>query len=132
MLEVYSKNVTVAEDSDVPFNNAKLIKGCYESLLGAGSLQFNHCGVYHLTCNGSVSGTGDLTIQVNKNGVPQPETVTPITGTADADIPFAIDTFIQVPNSGRCCCQTPVEITIHNAGVEAVFALIDVKVVKVC
>lgn len=132
MLEVYSKNVTAAENSDIPFNNVKLIKGCYVSLLGAGSLQFNHCGVYHLTCNGSVSGTGDLVIQVNKNGVPQPETVTPITGTADADIPFAIDTFIQVPNSGRCCCQTPVEVTINNAGVEAVFPLIDVKVTKVC
>lgn len=132
MIEAYSNNITVAANSNIPFNNVKLLKGNYTTLQGVGTLQFNHCGVYHLTCNGSVTGTGDILIQLVKNGVIQQETVTPITGPANSDIPFAFDTFIQVPNSGSCCCQAPVEVAINNAGIEATFNLIDVKVTKVC
>lgn len=133
MIEAYSRNIDVAANANIPLNNVKLIKGKYTELQGVGSLQFNHCGVYHLTCNGSVTGTGDIVIQVMKNGIIQPETVMPITGTAAVDIPFALDTFIQVPNNnGPCCCQAPVEVSLNNAGVDATFNLIDVKVTKVC
>ena len=133
MIEAYSKNIDVAANANIPLNNVKLIKGNYVTLQGVSSLQFNHCGVYHLTCNGSISGTGDLQIQLMKNGVIQQETVTPITGTANVNIPFALDTFVQVPNNNtNCCCQSPVEVSLMNAGVEATFPLIDVKVTKVC
>lgn len=133
MIEAYSQNINVTANSNVPFNNVKLIKGRYTTLQGAGTFQFNHCGVYHLTCNGSVTGTGEIVLQVMKNGVVQPQTVTPITGAAGTDIPFALDTFIQVPNvNNGCCGQSPVEVVINNAGVDATFNLIDVKITKVC
>lgn len=133
MIEVYSKNITVAENSAIPFNNVYLKKGNYEELSGVASIQFNHCGVYHFVAYGSITGTGDLVLQVMKNGVVLPQTVLPITGTADADIPFMIDTYIQVPNNNvKCCCQAPTQVEIVNAGVEATFSLIDVKTEKVC
>lgn len=132
MIEVYSENVDVAANSAIPFNSVSLKKGDYESVNGA-TLELNHCGVYKLNCHGSVTGAGDIVIQVSKDGVLLPQTKLMITGTADADIPFTFETLIQVShNNGPRCCQSPTNIQIMNAGVAATFNLADVSITKVC
>lgn len=133
MIELYSKNINVNENEAVPFNNVALFKGNYVTQAGAATIQFNHCGVYRVNLTGSISGTGDLALQFVKDGVVLPQTETPITGTADADIPFAIETLVQVSkNNGPKCCQSPTELQVINAGVAATFALADIKITKVC
>lgn len=132
MIEVYSENVNVAANSAIPFNSVALKKGDYESV-NCTTLELNHCGVYKLNCHGSVTGAGDIVIQVSKDGVLLPQTKLAITGTADADIPFAFETLIQVShNNGPRCCQSPTNIQIMNAGVAATFNLADVSITKVC
>jgi len=132
MIEVYSENVDVAANSAIPFNSIALKKGDYESVNGT-TLELNHCGVYRLSCHGSVTGDGDIVIQAFKDGVALPQTKLSITGTANTDIPFAFETLIQVSrNNGPCCCQSPTNVQIMNAGVAATFNLAKVSITKVC
>lgn len=133
MIELYSTNVAVTVNTEIPFNNVALKKGDYVTLSGAATLQFNHCGVYELDCHGVVTGTGDIVIEVTKDNVILPQTVMTITGADPVLTPFAFKTLIQVSrNNGPKCCQSPVEVKIMNAGVEATYDLIDVSVTKVC
>lgn len=132
MIEVYSENLDVAANSAIPFNSVALKKGEYESVNGT-ALELNHCGVYRLNCHGSVTGDGDIVIQVFKDGVALPQTKLAITGTDNTDIPFAFETLVQVArNNGPCCCQSPTNVQIVNAGVADTFNLADVSITKVC
>lgn len=136
MLEVYSKNVTVAENGIIPLTSVALIKGTSTQLLGTSTIQFNKCGIYEVTVSGSVTGSaaGEIVIQLEKNGVVQPQAVSLATA-ADATsiIPFSFTTLIQVPDSNNinCPCSTTTTIYLRNAGIEDTYNTITVTAVRI-
>lgn len=136
MLEVYSKNVTVAENGIIPLTTVALVKGTSTQLLGTSTIQFNKCGIYKVTVSGSVTGSaaGEIVIQLEKNGVVQPQAVSLATA-ADATsiIPFSFTTLIQVPDSNNinCPCSTTTTIYLRNAGIEDTYNTITVTAVRI-
>ena len=78
MLDIYSNNVTVAEQSPIPFNSTNVDKGFGIVRQGTVTIQFNKCGVYKVDFNATaIAGTaGTITVQLRKNGILQPQTLT--------------------------------------------------------
>jgi len=108
MLEAYSSNVTVEQDSNVPFNSVSMNKGCDEVLSSSDTIQLNKKGVYQVTFCGSASAAA--TVQLFKNGVAQSQAIS--TGTNPV-----INTLIQVSESNcGCYCKSPVMVQIKNTG----------------
>lgn len=136
MLEVYSKNVNVAANGIIPLTTVALLKGTSTQLLGTSTIQFNKCGVYEVSVSGSVIGSaaGEIIVQLEKNGVIQPQAVSLITAAdATSQIPFSFTTLVQVPdnNNINCPCSTTTTIDLRNAGIEATYSTIDVTAVRI-
>lgn len=135
MLEVYSKNVVVAENGLIPLTNVKTLKGTSTQPLGASTIQFNKCGIYEVTVSGSVIGSaaGEIEVQLEKNGIIEPQAVSLITAADTTSlIPFSFTTLIQVPDSNNvnCPCAITTTIDIRNAGIEATYSTIDVVAIR--
>lgn len=106
MLEAYSLNVTAAADAAFSLSNVTLQKGCTTEITGAGTIQFNKCGVYMVSVDASAAAAS--TIQLSKNGVLQPQAQA--TGTSPSFV-----TLVQVPNNNsNCCCSSPTFVQIVN------------------
>lgn len=136
MLEVYSKNVNVAENANIPLTTVALLKGTSTQLLGASTIQLNKCGVYEVTVSGSVVGSaaGEIIVQLEKNGVAQPQAVSLITAAdATSQLPFSFTTLVQVPDNNyiNCPCATTTTISLRNTGIEATYSTINVTVVRI-
>ena len=120
MLEIYSLNVTAAAGAAFPLTNTVLQKGQTVVLSGAGTLQFNKCGIYMLSVNGSAAAS--VTVQAMKDGVLLPQAQA--TGTNPSFL-----TLIQVPeNNTNCPCSIPTTVQIINSG-DAAATLTDLNVV---
>ena len=136
MLEVYSKNVTVAEDASVPLNNTVLIKGTSSQLQGTSTIQLNKCGVYQVAVSAVAIGSaaGVVSLQMRKNNVLQPQAITEVTA-ADATSlnPMSFTTLVQVPqnNCPNSLCSAPTTIDFVNTGIEAEYSTFDVVVVRI-
>lgn len=136
MLEVYSNNVIVVADEPIPLNNVALYKGTSAQLLGASTIQFNKCGVYEVTVSFSATATtaGDISVQLRKNGILQPQAISTITAADATSIhSSSFTTLVQVSenNSPCCACSTPTRVEIVNVGVGATLNNIDVTVVRI-
>ena len=120
MLDIYSNNVTVAEQSPIPFNSTNVDKGCGITRPGTVTIQFNKCGVYKVDFHATaVAGTaGTITVQLRKNGILQPQTLTSQTA-ADTTSSYTLgfSTLIQVDRNNCKCnmCSIPVTIDVFNA-----------------
>ena len=135
MIQVYSTNIAVDEDSFIPLQNVKTQKGCSASMSGVSTINLNKCGVYKITVDGSATPTtaGLMSIDLYKNGVALPEAQSSVTGTADAVSTMGFTTYVQVSSSNSCkCFDSPVSIQIFNSGVDATFLNVNVTVDKVC
>lgn len=136
MIEVYSKNVEVAADGTIPLTTVALLKGTSTQLLGTSTIQLNKCGIYQVTVTGSVIGSaaGDVIVQLEQNGIAQPEAISTVTA-ADATSlhPIGFSTLIQVPNNNNvnCPCSATTTISLRNAGIEATYSSIDVVVTRI-
>ena len=53
MIDIYSNNITVSEQSPIPFNSTNLAKGCGIVRQGTTTVQFNKCGVYSVDFHAS-------------------------------------------------------------------------------
>ena len=134
MLEAYSKSVDVDAAAAIPLNNTSIIKGCTAVLTSASSIQLNKKGVYMVTCNTSATAgsAGDVTIQLYKNSIPQPQAAVTVTGATETAVPLSFTTLVQVPEDNSCSCySTPTTIQILNTGVAATHD-INVCVTKIC
>lgn len=136
MIEVYSKNVTVAADANIPLTTVSLLKGTSTELLGTSTIQLNKCGIYQVTVTGSVIGSaaGVVTVQLEQNGFAIPEAISTVTA-ADATSlnPIGFSTLIQVPNNNNinCPCSTTTSINLRNTGIAATYSTIDVVVTRI-
>lgn len=125
MIEAYSLNVTVPQNTAVPFNNVTLQKGCTVELSGGSTIQLNKCGVYEVSVDAS-SATA-ATIQLFKDGVAQNQAQS--IGTSPS-----FTTLVQVDrNNSECCaCSSPVNLQVKNTGgASATFTDVNVVVTKV-
>ena len=136
MIEAYAKNQSIpATTGIVPFTSVSLKKGQTVELNGVNSIQLNKCGVYEVIFNATaLAGTaGNVTIEMTKNGVTQPQATTTITGaTTTTAVNVPISTLVQVKdNNSCCCCDAPTILQFLNTGV-AITADTNVVVTKVC
>lgn len=136
MLEAYSKSKTVdATTGIIPFDSVTLKKGCTAQLNGVSSIQLNKCGVYEIIFNATALATtaGNITVEMTKNGVAQPQATRTITGaTVATSVNVPIATLVQVTDNNSCrCCDTPTILQFINTGV-AWTGDIDVIVTKIC
>ena len=136
MLEVYSKNESVAVDTPIALNNVSLYKGISAQLQGASSIQLNKCGVYEISISAVATAqtVGEISIQLEKNGILQPQAFSAVTAADTTSLyPLGFTTLVQVAqnNNPNCVCSIPTIINIVNTGVAATFNSINVTVVRV-
>lgn len=136
MIEVYSLNTTVATNAVVPLSSTTIQKGCTTTLSG-NTISLNKCGVYMVSVDASAatSGTaGNITIELTKDGVLQPQAQSTFYSGATTDIGnLSFVTLVQVTDSNSCrCCDAATTIQVLNTGEAATFTNINVVVTKVC
>lgn len=136
MIEAYARNQSIpATTGIVPFTGVTLKKGQTAELSGVNSIQLNKCGVYEVIFNATaLAGTaGAITIEMTKNGVPQSQATTTITGaTTTTSVNVPITTLVQVrDNNSCCCCDAPTILQFINTGV-AITADTNIVVTKIC
>lgn len=136
MLEAYSKSKAVdATTGIIPFDSVTLKKGCTAQLNGVSSIQLNKCGVYEVIFNATALATtaGNITVEMTKNGVAQPQATRTITGaTVATSVNVPIATLVQVTDNNSCrCCDTPTILQFINTGV-AWTGDIDIVITKIC
>lgn len=105
-------------------------------LQGAATIRLNKRGIYQVLVNGSAAtsaAAGNITIQLRKNGILQPQALSIASSTANTDVvSLSFDTLVQVTeNNCNCPCSTPTVIEIVNTGVDSDFSLIKIDVVRV-
>lgn len=137
MIEAYSKNINVATNAAIPFNNISLIKGCSTQLEGTSTILLNKRGIYEVKISGiatSATAADIITIQLQKDGVLIPQAISAYT-VSDANAVGAIGftTLIQVPqdNNCNCPCSIPTRISVINTGDDSTFQNIVISVVRV-
>ena len=136
MLEVYSKNVTVASEGSVPLNNVTLLKGTSSQLPGASTIQLNKCGVYQVAVSATAIGSeeGLITLQLRKDGVLQPQAIVSTTAAdTTSSNPMSFVTLVQVPqnNCPNCACSIPTTIEFVNTGITATYSTFDVTIIRI-
>lgn len=135
MLEGYSTEIAVETNSAIPFNNVTISKGTTAVFAGPATIQFNKCGVYSVQFSGSASPSadGDVTVQLSKNGVLQPQALSTFTGTTADDDTLSFSTLVQVrENNTNCCCSSPTTIQCINTGEASTFTIAKIDVTKIC
>lgn len=123
MIQAYSINVAVTEDSAIPFNNLAVKKGCTAELSAPATIQLNKCGVYMVSVDGTASDA--TTIQLYKDGIAQPQAQS--TGTSVGFV-----SLVQVDhNNSNCCCSSPTNLQVLS-DTAVTFDNVNIVVTKVC
>ena len=124
MLEVYSSNVVVPDQTAIPLNTETIEKGCTAVSSSPATIQLNKCGVYMVAVDGVASTA--TTVQMYKDGVAQPQAQN--TGTNPSFV-----TFVQVNhnNNPNCCCSSPVSLQFLNSAAST-YSTFNVCVSKLC
>lgn len=135
MLQVYSNNVDVNANAFFPLNNVVLDKGNCENLSGPATIQLNQRGVYLIEVDGFANpgAAGLVSVQLQVNGVLQPQAISSFTGTVGTVDTFNFKTFVQVSeNNCNCCCYTsPTVLQFINGETAVTEAHINVAVTKI-
>ena len=136
MLQVYSDNLTVAENTVFPFNNIVMDKGCGEALSAPATIQLNKQGVYLVEMDGFATpdAATEVSVQLYVNGVAQPQAITSFVPAAVTDTrTFGFKTFVRVlQNNCNCNCLTaPTTLQFMNGDTALSEAHINVVVTKI-
>ena len=134
MIEAYSRNIDVAADAAIPFNNIVIRKGCTATLAAPASIQLNKAGIYMVAVDASIipDATGDVSIQLSKNGILQPQAFAIEDGTAAETTALSFTTLVQVQQNNTCSCITaPTTIQVINSAA-GTFEIANITVTKIC
>lgn len=136
MLQVYSDNLTVAENTVFPFNNVVIDKGCAETLSAPATIQLNKAGVYLVEMDGFATpdAATEVSIQLMVNGVAQPQAITTFVPAAITDTrTFGFKTFVRaLENNCNCNCLTsPTTLQFMNGDTAVSEAHINVVITKI-
>ena len=135
MLEAYTNNITVATDATIPFANVSLQKGCTAKIESSGTIELNKSGIYMVSVDaaGTPTEDGDISIQLYKDGIPQPQAQSIATGTTTAASNLSFTTLVQVKENNTCsCCTSPTLVRVVNTGVPIAYSIANIVVTKVC
>lgn len=137
MLEAYSQNISVAVNTALPLNNTSIVKGCTATKSDVSTIALNKCGVYLVSFDATAATSataGNVSVQLSKDGVIQPQAITSTASTGTTDIEsLSFVTLVQVSENNTCdCCTSPVIIRFINTGVAATFTQANVVVTKIC
>ena len=136
MLQVYSDNLTVAENTVFPFNNIVMDKGCGEALSAPATIQLNKQGIYLVEMDGFATpdAATEVSVQLYVNGVAQPQAITSFVPAAITDTrTFGFKTFVRVlQNNCNCNCLTaPTTLQFMNGDTALSEAHINVVITKI-
>ena len=136
MLQVYSDNLTVAENTVFPFNNVVMDKGCGEALSAPATIQLNKQGVYLVEMDGFATpdAATEVSVQLYVNGVAQPQAITSFVPATVTDTrTFSFKTFVRVlQNNCNCNCLTaPTTLQFMNGDTALSDAHINVVITKI-
>ena len=136
MLQVYSDNLTVAENTVFPFNNIVMDKGCGEALSAPATIQLNKQGVYLVEMDGFATpdAATEVSVQLYVNGVAQPQAITSFVPAAITDTrTFGFKTFVRVlQNNCNCNCLTAATtLQFMNGDTALIDAHINVVITKI-
>lgn len=124
----------VAQNANVEFDNFSGT-GCSIRAMGSTGVEISKPGLYLVTVNASCSeaGTaGDITLQLNRNGVAIPGALATDTSAAETSIAnVSFCTILEVLSSCACVDNTTM-LTIENIGVNATIQNVEMNVVKLC
>lgn len=136
MLQCYSSNLSVAENTAFPFNNVVVDKGCAETLSAPATIQLNKRGVYLVEVDGygTPAAATLVSAQLYVNGVARPEAISSFTGVASSADTFSFKTLVQVAeNNCPCNCTTsPTVLQVLNGITALTDAHINMVVTKIC
>lgn len=134
MIQGYSTDITIADNTAIPFNNITIKKGCSAEVAGPATIQLNKAGIYMVATNVSIAPTaaGEISIQLSKDGILQPQAQSVATGAATTITPLGFTTLVQVKENNTCsCCTSPTRIQIINSS-EGDIAIANIVVTKLC
>ena len=135
MLQAYSTNVDVAANATCPFNNVTIEKGCSAVLTAPGTIQLNQRGLYlvEFDAYATPATADDVTFQLTKDGIVQPQAITSFTGEAATASAAGFKTLVQVPqNNTNCCCSSPTTLQVVNGDTAVEDAHFNIVVTKLC
>ena len=135
MIQAYSNNLTVPANTPVPFNNVKIRKGCTAVLSGASTFELNKRGVYYISVDayGEAAEAGDISLQLFRNGVSQPDAISQATGAVGEIDTLHFSTFVQVEQDNTpCCCTGPVNLQIVTGDTDITGMHINTVITKIC
>ena len=135
MIEAYSNNINVATDATIPFTNVQIQKGCTAKIESSGTIELNKAGIYMVSVDaaGTPTTDGDMSIQLYKDGVAQPQAQSEVAGTTTAAANLGFLTLVQVKENNTCsCCTSPTFVRVVNTGVPVDYAIANIAVTKVC
>lgn len=135
MIQVYSNGVTVAAGGTYPLNNVVFLKGNTATAAGAGGVALNKRGVYnvHVDGFGTLADAGDYSIQLTRNGIPLPQSISTTPLTAAGSAAGSFEALVVVEESDCPCNWTSSAVTIgviNPSEVEVTDAHINVIVSK--
>ena len=78
------------------------------------------------------AAAGEVSIQLSKNGILQPQAQAIETGALDSVTNLKFETLVQVKENNTCsCCTSPTTIQVIN-GTEGTYSNINIVVTKIC
>ena len=137
MLETYSQNVTVLQNTAIPFNSTSIRKGCTAVKTDVNTIELNKSGIYMVSFDAVASTSttsGNIVVQMSKDGTLEPQAITATTSTGTTDIEsLSFVTLVQVSEDNSCnCCDSPVILKFLNTGIGATYVQANVVVTKIC
>ena len=135
MISSYNNTTqAVATGNLLTFTTDRILTGCTATRNGQ-TFQLNKPGYYYVTFNAIAAATttvGELTVELQNNGVVVPGAVSTYTTTTAGDnASYAFSTIIRVPPS-CCIVDNTARLTLVNSGVDATYTNVNINITKLC
>ena len=135
MISSYNTTTQAVATGDLlTFTTDRILTGCTATRSGQ-TFQLNKPGYYYVTFNAIAAATttvGELTVELQNNGVVVPGAVSTYTTTTAGDnANYAFSTIIRVPPS-CCVVDNTARLTLVNSGVDATYTNVNINITKLC
>ena len=135
MISSYNTTTQAVATGDLlTFTTDRILTGCTATRNGQ-TFQLNKPGYYYVTFNAIAAATttvGELTVELQNNGVVVPGAVSTYTTTTAGDnATYAFSTIIRVPPS-CCVVDNTARLTLVNSGVDATYTNVNINITKLC
>ena len=135
MISSYNTTTQAVATGDLlTFTTDRILTGCTATRNGQ-TFQLNKPGYYYVTFNAIAAATttvGELTVELQNNGVVVPGAVSTYTTTTAGDnASYAFSTIVRVLPS-CCAVDNTARLTLVNSGVDATYTNVNINITKLC